>query len=98
MFKNCIIKSCFEFDFKYFNGTFCMDNQDVKNGIIREIINYKESDQKFSEIFEVIYFNDVKSGWGRHIQNDGSYYIGFYKNNKRNGSGTLFSKKGIIIQ
>jgi hypothetical protein len=57
----------------------------VKNGIIREINDYRESDKQFSEIWEVVYSYDEKLGWGRHILNDGSYYIGFYENNKRNG-------------
>ncbi len=55
MFENCIIKSSFELGLEYFNGMFCMDDLSVKNGIIREIIDFKESDKQFSEICEVLY-------------------------------------------
>ena len=45
----------------------------------------------------MIYQNNLRKGWGRHIQSNGDYYIGFYDNNQRNGKGILYKEDGSII-
>ena len=45
---------------------------------------------------KVIFINGKREGNGKYIFEDGEYYIGEFKNNKRNGKGIEYYKNGNI--
>ena len=53
------------------------DSENIKNGIGRQ--------QNSESIYEGEWKNNLKNGYGREIYSDGSYYLGFFKNNKKDG-------------
>jgi hypothetical protein len=85
----------FEFGF-ITNGKLANEGQILKktgkiNGVAR---NFSiENDY----IFEGLIYRNSAEGYGRYIKNDGSYYLGSYKDNKRDGYGTLYNPDGEIV-
>ena len=45
---------------------------------------------------KVIFINGKREGNGKYIFEDGEYYIGEFKNDKRNGKGIEYYKNGNI--
>ena len=44
------------------------------------------------------FVNDKKEGNGKYFYKNGPYYIGQFKNGKRNDKGMIYYKKGNIMQ
>ena len=61
-------------------------------GIIRKI------DKQKNEIYEGDYCYGVAKCNGRLIYSDGSYYIGQFRQNQKNGLGKLYDSNGILIK
>lgn len=65
----------------------------LKNGLIKST-----QKTRFGDItFEGTYKNGFKHGYGKEKNYDGSLYIGDYKDDNRNGEGTLYKKNGRIL-
>lgn len=47
-------------------------------------------------IYEGLYRNDKRSGFGRLIWSDGAYYLGEWQADKRNGIGCFFHANGRV--
>ena len=57
-------------------------------GVGRQILN--------QGIYEGQFKNEFKHGYGRHIWDDGEYYVGQFKNDKKQGPGIFTFKDGTI--
>ena len=49
-----------------------------------------------NQIKEGQYENGNMNGFGRVIESDGSYYVGFYKDDMKHGKGKLYNSDGAF--
>ena len=88
------------YDHLYKNYTIYMDK-------IKELPVLNKKEEKNLKFFEIknldgIYVGQVNldnKKWGRGalINNNGNYFVGYWKNDKKNGKGTEYSKEGEIV-
>ena len=74
---------------------------------IKELPVLNKKEEKNLKFFEIknldgIYVGQVNldnKKWGRGalINNNGNYFVGYWKNDKKNGKGTEYSKEGEIV-
>ena len=65
-----------------------------RHGISRTVLTKGNFNENY--IKEGQFENDIMNGFGRVIQTDGSYYVGFYKDDLKHGKGKLYNSNGTL--